>query len=361
MIFRVPSYYTNFRCIADKCKDNCCIGWEIDIDDVTAETYRSTQGTFGERLRSNIQFGTPSCFILGKQERCPFLNAQNLCDIITELGETALCQICTDHPRFYEWFGGIKEGGIGMCCEEAARIILSQDAPFSFAETEIPDESCEECDAALLGCLQAARERIFTILHDECRPLSERFSAVLDFSAHMQDRIDNGILGIPETSPCIPSEEADPEGILCFLQTLEPISPQWHPTLKHACEHLAEISEKWSEFSEKNPQIQNYLRNTAVYFIWRYFLKGTFDGEFFSRTVLAVGSAYVIGVLLADKWLCSGILSTEDCAETAKNYSKEIEYSEENLNAILDAAYMLSAMSAGHMKGLPIFSAALQQ
>ncbi len=352
MIFRVPSYYKDFRCIADKCKDNCCIGWEIDIDDSTAETYRSTAGAFGERLRSCIQFGAPSCFILGKQERCPFLNANNLCDIITELGENALCQICTDHPRFYEWFGEIKEGGIGMCCEEAARIILSQDVPFSVTETEIPAEDCEECDAALLGCLQTAREQIFAMLHDESRPLSERFCAVLDFSAHLQECTDNGILDIPESSPCISPKEADLAGILRFLQTLEPIDAQWHTTLKHVCEHLAELSERRMEFLEKNPQIQNYLRNIAVYFIWRYFLKGTFDGEFFSRAVLAVSSAYIIGVLCADKWLSSGILSTENCAETAKSYSKEIEYSEENLNAMLDAAYELPAMSIQCLKGL---------
>ena len=27
MIFRTPSYYREFHGIADRCKDNCCIGW----------------------------------------------------------------------------------------------------------------------------------------------------------------------------------------------------------------------------------------------------------------------------------------------------------------------------------------------
>ena len=35
MKLRIPSYYEEFSCIADKCKDNCCIGWEIDIDEET--------------------------------------------------------------------------------------------------------------------------------------------------------------------------------------------------------------------------------------------------------------------------------------------------------------------------------------
>ena len=40
MVFRVPSYYKNFRCIADKCPDNCCRGWEIDIDEDTLDYYK---------------------------------------------------------------------------------------------------------------------------------------------------------------------------------------------------------------------------------------------------------------------------------------------------------------------------------
>ena len=37
MIESVPNYYDKFKCIADRCKHSCCIGWEIDIDDDTME------------------------------------------------------------------------------------------------------------------------------------------------------------------------------------------------------------------------------------------------------------------------------------------------------------------------------------
>ena len=37
----VPEYYKEFKCIASKCKNNCCIGWEIDIDKDTYELYKS--------------------------------------------------------------------------------------------------------------------------------------------------------------------------------------------------------------------------------------------------------------------------------------------------------------------------------
>ena len=75
MIYRVPEYYSDFHCIADKCRDSCCIGWEIDVDPVTAAKYENISGSFGERLRENISDG---CFILHEGDRCPFLNRNDL-------------------------------------------------------------------------------------------------------------------------------------------------------------------------------------------------------------------------------------------------------------------------------------------
>ena len=37
----IPHFYPNFACIASRCSDSCCIGWEIDIDPDTADYYRS--------------------------------------------------------------------------------------------------------------------------------------------------------------------------------------------------------------------------------------------------------------------------------------------------------------------------------
>ena len=101
MKLRFPQYYKKFKCIADRCTDNCCIGWEICIDKKTGEFYNSVEGDFGKRLRDNIQDGS---FVLCG-ERCPFLNDKNLCDIIINLGENSLCGICAEHPRYYGWYG----------------------------------------------------------------------------------------------------------------------------------------------------------------------------------------------------------------------------------------------------------------
>ena len=125
MNLHVPDYYPAFRCIAERCRQTCCAGWEIDIDGESLARYDRLPGDFGDRVRRCIdREGTPH-FILTEDERCPLLNGDNLCDLILREGEGALCQICADHPRFRNFFSDRVEMGLGLVCEEAARLILS--------------------------------------------------------------------------------------------------------------------------------------------------------------------------------------------------------------------------------------------
>ena len=121
-----PNYYKNFKCIQSACRHNCCIGWEIDIDAQTLSFYQQYP-----YIMDHIDANPPH-FILDKQERCPFLNADNLCEIIARLGEDALCDICASHPRFHNEFEDHTEIGLGLCCEAAGRLILSQTHPVKF-------------------------------------------------------------------------------------------------------------------------------------------------------------------------------------------------------------------------------------
>ena len=35
-----PDFWNRFQCIGGVCSDNCCIGWEICIDEESLEKYR---------------------------------------------------------------------------------------------------------------------------------------------------------------------------------------------------------------------------------------------------------------------------------------------------------------------------------
>ena len=349
MILKMPLYCKDFKCIADKCKDNCCIGWEIDIDASSAEYYDSVKGDFGEKLKENIVKGEVCSFKL-KNERCAFLNDCNLCEIIINLGEDKLCQICSDHPRYFEWFSDVKEGGIGLCCEEAARIIVTNEERFSTFDESCDDEGCDDYSAELYEVLSFARQEIISTLENEEIPLKNAVASVLDYAVELQFRIDNYNFEKFPLNVQYPAEEvkADAKGFLCSFGELEPIDANW----KEYLQKLIDSTDELSANKSADEKVQRYLRNVAVYFIWRYFIKGVYDEEILSKAFLMAVSVAMIK-LMYDFAETSGIAPDgEICSLLAKNYSKEVEYSEENLEKIYDMVYDNSAFSKDNIIAL---------
>lgn len=170
-----PVYYPQFRCTADRCSHSCCVGWEIDIDEQTEALYRSLPGDFGQELRAGMLIGEEGAsFSLRPTGKCPMLDERGLCRIISTLGEDYLCDICREHPRFYNAVGAHMECGVGASCEEAARLILTtEDYRTLLPIGDLPGEGAtREFDA------DAWRERVYDLLADRTRPLAERLVTV---------------------------------------------------------------------------------------------------------------------------------------------------------------------------------------
>ncbi len=326
----LPEYYKKFKCIADRCTDNCCIGWEIDIDEKTLELYNSTEGEMGKRFRQTIKDGS---FVLCG-ERCPFLNDENLCDIICQMGEEALCDICDRHPRYFGWYGDVKEGGVGLCCEEAARLILSEDG-FSFYETEIEDEESEEVDSELFVFLVKTRGEILDFLQRKDISFAKKVASILDYADDVQDSVDfSEFSTIPVEIAEDTEGNCDIEGFVSAFYDFEPIDESW-------TEALDALEGKSPVFNEA------FLSNILAYFIWRYYLRAVFDGDAKSKIQFAVISAVMISIMAQDT-------SVESYVTAAKLYSKEIEYSEENTELLLEMCYTEPAFSPEKLKGLVI-------
>lgn len=119
-----PDYYKDFKCIADRCRHTCCVGWEVDIDSESFERFKDHCD-----ISKHINMDDHPHFSLLEGERCPFLNDDGLCRMIISHGEEMLCQICRDHPRFRNYWTGSTEIGLGLVCEEAARLILGRETP----------------------------------------------------------------------------------------------------------------------------------------------------------------------------------------------------------------------------------------
>ena len=296
-----PDYYPQFHCIADKCRHSCCIGWEIDIDPDTREQYRHTAGPFGARLNAAIEDGEVSTFRLGPDERCPMLNANGLCDLITALGEDALCQICADHPRFRNFFAERTEIGLGLCCEAAARLILTRNEPMALIPLEddghaaaLPEEEAE---------LLALRSALIARMQDRSIAITGRLEFLLD-------AVD---FALPE------KDWAE------VYHHLERLDPTWD-------EHIEKLRSPWKDCPEA---FSTALEQFCVYLLYRH-LPGALDDEDIpGRVALCVLSTRALMALCTATENCT----MDDLLNFARMYSAEIEYSEDNINALLDALW----------------------
>lgn len=296
-----PEYYCEFKCISHQCKHSCCIGWEIDVDAETMEKYNKIDGTFGQKLKVNIEINDEcACFMLSDNERCPFLNKDNLCDIILEFGEEYLSQICTDHPRFRNFFDNTTEIGLGLCCEEAGRIILSQHSPFKLI---IIDDDNEKNDNSDYDAFTKIRKIVLNILTDREFSIDERVNNLKDFFN----------FDLPQKNIY--------EWCEVFLN-LEILDDNWKLVLndlKHSMQNtLPQEFELWGE-------------NLLCYFVYRHLPNILFDDNIKSWLAFIVLGYEIVKALVK-----MNFKSFEDIVEYARLYSSEIEYSQENIDALIE-------------------------
>lgn len=350
MILRMPEYYKKFRCIADKCRDNCCTaGWQIEIDAPTKCRYDNMSDEYGVFIRKNIS--SDSCIILDENKRCPFLNENNLCGIIVRYDENYTGEICREHPRFYQWFKSVKEGGIGLCCEAAAELILNSDK-FSFYETEIPDEDCGDYDEELYDSLYEARKKIIAFLDDENLSLDKKIQSILDYSKKLQELIDNYNYTVPDIEINTDYEKNDLRKILEYFLSLDILRIEWKMETEENIKLYDLAADKEKQFFEQNPAAEKYLKNIAVYFVWRYFMNAVYTEEFLSYIKIMAVSIAFLRFSFVCEWIKSGELSEKRCIEIVKEYSKEVEYSEENINKMADDMYEKEIFALSRIKGL---------
>ena len=171
-----PQYYKDFRCIADRCRHSCCIGWEIDVDEDTLAYYRALPAPLSDEILGGIVTGEEGAhFALCANGRCPNLDERGLCRIISALGEEALCDICREHPRFYHETDR-DEVGLGAACEAAATLILSRD---DYADFVCVAEDESLCVPTTAFDARGEREALYITLSQRAEPLALRLLKIV--------------------------------------------------------------------------------------------------------------------------------------------------------------------------------------
>ncbi len=303
-----PDYYSDFKCVADKCRHSCCIGWEIEIDKETKKTYDTVKGDMGKRLSENIKKGENPEFILTKDERCPFLNRDNLCDIILELGEDSLCHICREHPRFYNEICGRVEAGLGLSCEEAARIIIGKKGK----TTLMSDEEISSDDEIL-----SLRDKVISKLQDRKKSIRLRLFEVLALCK----------TSLPERGVEYWAE---------FLLNLECMDKSWQERVREL-KLLPDANT--GKFDSYMKDRESEYEQLGVYLVYRHFATATDLDDAASRACFAVFGVWLVYALGFCAFLKNGEFSFEEQVELCRMFSTELEYCEENTEALFDEFY----------------------
>ena len=309
MILTFPTFYRDFKCIANRCTDSCCIGWEIDIDSATYDKYRLMPESFQKNIA--VCDGVAH-FVLTQDERCPFLQKDGLCKIILEHSEDMLCDICREHPRFYEWYGNYKDAGVGLCCEEAVRLLLESEKPLEYETVETQEISDDDTPEDICKSVFELRKSLFSIINDRSLTLSDRIERCF-LKIGAKDVI----------APCSADELfAECVEIAKEMSLFDELWEKYILSLEAL--DFQEVKERINKALSEN---QIRYEKSLSYFVFRHFVKACFDGDLLSHFKFAV--IMTILEMLID-------CVNGDLLFNTRYLSKQVEYSEENIDLLTD-------------------------
>ena len=308
MLVTKPNRDGDFRCLASACPDTCCAGWEIVVDDASADRFRAMEDAMGKRLQQSlITVDGETQLKRHGDGRCVLLNERNLCDLYAMYGEGALCRTCRLHPRFVADYGARREVMPGLSCPAWIEAYLLDDEKVTFLTEETDDPiGYTDIDAALFFKLYRARAAALDLAQDRSLPLADRLRRLLALAAELDG----------EREPDCPQRDILPVYRKKLL-SLEILTPVWRQLLQQ---------KGGAPYSQD--ELAPLLEKVLVYDVFRFFLRGVYDGRVLPWAKYAVFHALVLCDLSR---FCAG---KEEFCEVIRLYSKEIEHNAENQEAI---------------------------
>lgn len=195
-----------------------------------------------------------------------------------------------------------------MSCEAAAQLILSQTDKMQLVALAEAEEALWEEETQFI----TMRSRIFATLQDRTKTVDSRIEAVLDYC------------GIKE-------DVKTAKQWAQIYRRLERLDTVWDTVLdgiEDAKEYQLTVqSEEWLETA---------FEQLICYFIYRHLADSLDDGRFSARLMFAVQSCRMIKWTAALHYNKYGNIDVKTLAEIARIYSTEVEYSTENIEALLD-------------------------
>lgn len=369
-----PKYYDDFKCIADKCPDTCCAGWQIVIDEASIKRYEKEASSFCRCLQNSIDW-QEGVFRQKENNRCAFLNEQNLCDLYTALGPESLCDTCRDYPRHTEEFEGLRELSLSLSCPVAAEMILSQKQFPEFVEyeTDEPEELADEFedfDFLMFTQLEEARKVSFEILKNSNLDFDRKVDKILSLAKEMDicveegrfSDIDNVIYKYEindktdyifesDSNNCINALNTNRYNVFkknfAVLEEMELLRDDWKDVRLRVwkClysedeEHYNRIVQHFNEKVKKEGiegiPLEQIASNLLMTFIYVWFCGAVYSGWVYCKIAMAVFCTYYILEFIMAKWVERGEnITFADCIEITYRFTREVEHSDINLGIL---------------------------
>lgn len=333
-------YVNQFHCLAGDCPDTCCKDWQIILDEDALARYRAMPGPLGEQVRAALVTENGETRFREEGGRCVLLRDDGLCPIQAAYGAEALCRTCYTHPRFTEEYGQTAELTLSLSCPEAARLLLTHEAPLRIETQDdggpvVPNE----LDPELYPALLAARQAFFRLAQDRSRPIEDRLALILLLARRVQRLLDEGR---DELVPVLARRflgKRYQDRSLVRLARLRSRNGRFFPCwmVLNNMEHLtrrfeamldAAVSQETPPASFRDAFFVQY-ENLTVYFLFRYALKAVNDRQYLARVEQCVFHLLCLRELSADA------ATVQELTEVVSLYSKEVEHSAENQALLL--------------------------
>lgn len=129
-----PSWYDRFQCKGGDCSYNCCQCWEISMSREEYRKWRKKKIVGRDVWDQTIELYSPdkktdanyAKFILDKENKCPMLTEEGLCQAQKKYGYSILSNTCQSFPRQNHRYLDQVECSMSLGCEKVLELLMEE-------------------------------------------------------------------------------------------------------------------------------------------------------------------------------------------------------------------------------------------
>jgi len=337
--------FSQFKCLADKCPDTCCTGWEIDVDEDSLNRFKEATGELKDKLNKAIDY-KKGIIKYTKEGVCALLREDGLCSLVCDYGEDILCEICHTYPRHVEEYDGVREWSLALSCPEVVRMVLEAKTiefdAFENADPEPLYDDFEEFDYMLYSILSDSREVMFKHLRKREVSIFTRMSFILDFAYDIQIALDDGeyfkmqelidrydTVNLTDGYKSENHDFSSNKDIISYIQQnyhilneLERLRDAWDDVLSSGRNNLNNVDLFLDTFNPDDREIENIV----ISLIYTYFVGAVYDDYVYAKAAMCVFIAIMMSYF--------SYMDYDNRIYMISSMAREVEHSDDNLNAL---------------------------